>query len=148
MMHVPLAAFGYIDATVLVMYLAAMVIIGHSVGRKKLDAEGYFLGGRSSPTWAVVLSTIATTLSAATFVGVPQESYTGNLTYLVLNIGGFLAVLIVAALFIPRFYRAGTVTIYGFLEQRFGEGARIAASGMFIFGRILASGARLFIAAM
>jgi SSS family transporter len=125
-----------------------MVVIGHSVARRKTNAEGYFLGGRSSPTWAVVLSTIATTLSAATFVGVPQESYEGNLTYLVLNIGGFLAVLIVAALFIPRFYRAGTVTIYGFLEQRFGEGARIAASGMFIFGRILASGARLFIAAI
>ena len=64
-----------------------------------------------------------------------------------LNIGGFLAVLIVGILFIPKFYRAGTVTIYGYIHQRLGEPARIACSAMFLIGRILASGARLFIAA-
>jgi Na+/proline symporter len=91
---------------------------------------------------------VATTLSAATFVGAPEQSYGGNLTYLSVYLGTFLSVLIVCTLFIPRLYRAGTVTIYGYLGQRYGEGARIAVSMMFLAGRMLASGARLFIAAM
>lgn len=140
--------FGLINWSVVILYLVAMVAIGHWQGRKKTDAEGYFLGERSVPIFAVVLSTIAAMLSGATFVSVPDSSCNGDLTYLVLNVGGFIAILIVGVFFVPRFYRAGTITIYGFLRQRFGEEARVACSGMFIIGRILASGARLFIVAI
>jgi SSS family transporter len=125
-----------------------MVVIGHLHLHRKTDAEGYFLGQRSVPIFAVVLSTIAAMLSGATFVGVPDVAVNGDLTYLVLNVGGFIAIVIVGIFFVPRFYRAGTITIYGFLRQRFGEEARIACSGMFIIGRILASGTRLFIVAI
>ncbi len=144
----PLAIFTSLDWGIIVLYLGAMVLIGHVVGRKKTDAKGYFLGDRSSPTWAVVLSIIATSLSAATFLGAPQEAFRGDLTYLILNVGNFIGVVIVAAIFIPRFYAAGTVTIYGYLNRRFGEPARIATSVMFLVGRLLASGSRLFMAAV
>jgi SSS family transporter len=140
--------FGWINWSIVILYLAGMITIGHVTGRRKTDAEGYFLGQRSVPIFAVVLSTIAAMLSAATFIGVPQASFRGDLSYLVLNIGGFIAIVIVGTLFIPRFYRAGTITIYGFINQRLGERARIACSAMFIVGRILASGARLFIVAI
>ena len=143
----PLAIFAPLDWGIIVLYLGAMLLIGHVVGRKKTDAKGYFLGERSSPTWAVVLSIVATSLSAATFLGAPQEAFRGDLTYLILNLGNFIGVVIVAVIFIPRFYAAGTVTIYGYLHRRFGEPARIATSGMFLIGRLLASGARLFMAA-
>src|SRR5213078_3981712 len=49
------------------------------------------------------------------FIGVPDQVYGGDISYLILNIGGFIAVFIVALLFVPRLYRAGTVTIYGFM---------------------------------
>jgi SSS family solute:Na+ symporter len=120
-------------------------------GGRRRAGEGekdYFLGGRSLPTWAVAVSLVATMLSTATFVGVPDLAYGGNLTYLMLNAGGIVAVLVVAWVFVPRLYAAGTVTIYGFLAQRFGEGARLAVSCTFILGRMLASGARLFLAAI
>jgi SSS family transporter len=143
-----LRRFSLIDWALLFGYFGLMFYIGHSTGKKKTDAEGYFLGQRQMPTWMVAFSIVATSLSVATFVGVPQLSYTGDLTYISLNIGGFLAVFIVASLFIPRLYRAGTITIYGYLENRFGETAKIATSVMFLIGRLLASGARLFIAAI
>jgi SSS family transporter len=140
--------FGWINWSIVILYLAGMITIGHLTGRRKTDAEGYFLGQRSVPIFAVVLSTIAAMLSAATFVGAPERAFNGDLSYLVLNVGGFIAMVLVGTLFIPRFYRAGTITIYGFLKQRYGEGARVACSAMFIVGRILASGARLFIVAI
>lgn len=143
-----LAAFHAIDLVVVSGYFALMIFIGHAVSRRKTDAEGYFLAQRSMPIWAVALSTVATSLSIATFTGGPQASFNGDLTYLSMNIGAFIAVFIVAFLFIPRLYRAGTVTIYGYIDQRFGETARIAVSCMFLIGRLLASGARLFFAAI
>lgn len=143
-----LAAFGPWDWGVVGLYLALMIYIGVIAAKKNQATEEYFLADRSMPTWAVAISVVATSLSAATFVGVPDEAYKGNLSYLVTNVGGFLSVLVVATLFVPKLYRAGTVTIYGYLSHRYGETARIATSLMFLFGRTLASAARLFIAAL
>jgi SSS family solute:Na+ symporter len=144
----PLAAFGPIDWTVLGVYWAVMVYMGVIAVRRNQTTEQYFLGERSLPTWAVAISVVATSLSAATFIGAPEEAYTRDLSYLILNVGGFMAVFIVALVFVPKLYAAGTVTIYGFVEQRFGPAAKIATSCMFLFGRLLASGSRLFMAAI
>src|SRR4051812_5328275 len=143
-----LAEFGPLDWGVVGAYFAAMIAIGIFTSRKKQDTNDYFLGGRSLPTWAVSISIVATTLSAATFVGAPEQSYGGNLTYLSIALGNVVAVVAICTIFVPKLYRAGTVTIYGYLAHRFGEGSRVAVSMMFLLGRMLASGARLFIAAM
>ena len=139
-----LPSFSTIDCLVLLVYLAAMVVVGAVLSGDQENAERYFLGGHRMPVWAVALSVLATALSAATFVGAPALSFRGDLTYLVMNLGGFLAAILVATLFIPAFYRAGTLTIYGYLRQRYGPVAGVASSLMFILGRLLASGARLF----
>jgi SSS family solute:Na+ symporter len=144
----PLAVFGPLDWGVLGIYFAAMIYIGVVAARKDQDAREYFLAHRSIPTWAVAISIVATSLSAATFIGVPDEACNGNITYLLLSMGGLIAVVVVAVLFVPRLYRAGTVTIYGYLGERYGPGATVAVSVVFLLGRMLASGARLFIAAV
>jgi SSS family transporter len=141
-------SFGIADWAVIAGYFVLVLAIGAWVGRRPMDDQGYFLGGRSMPVWAVALSVVATSLSAVTFIGAPQEAFVGDLSYLILNLGSFVAVVIVAALFVPAFYRANTLTIYGYLAKRFGEPARIAVSCVFLLGRLLASGARLFIAAV
>src|SRR5665213_1228999 len=148
MMSFPLAVFGPIDWGIIAVYFAVMIYIGVIAARKDQDTREYFLAHRSMPTWAVSISIVATSLSAATFVGVPDLAFKQNLSYLALAFAGLLAVLVVATLFVPKLYRAGTVTIYGYLNQRYGEGAMIAVSATFLVGRMLASGARLFIAAV
>lgn len=142
--------FGALDWAVVVFYLLGMVGIGLYVARRQENTEDFFLAGRSMPWWAVSLSVLATALSAATFIGVPQITYAagGNLTYLILNIGEVISAFIIAALFVPVIYRAGTITIYGYLGKRYGTPSMVAASAMFLLGRLLASGARLFIAAI
>jgi solute:Na+ symporter, SSS family len=142
-----LAVFGWPDWLVLGAYLAAMIVIGFAAARRNQNTEEYFLAERSMPTWALAISVVGSSLSAATFVGVPDLAYKGNLSYLAVALSGSLAAVIVAVLFVPRLYRAGTVTVYGYLSRRYGEPARVAVSLMFLFGRMLASGSRLFIAA-
>src|SRR5688572_8022080 len=147
-----LAAFGPIDWLILAAYLALMLAIGLAAAwresRHKSGTEEFFLGGRSMPTWALAISIVGSSLSAATFIGAPDFSYGGNLSYLILNVGGLIAVFVVGFVFVPRLYNAGTVTIYGYLAQRFGEPARMGVSVTFLLGRMLASGSRLMMVAV
>jgi solute:Na+ symporter, SSS family len=140
------SSFSLLDWGVIAVYMAVMILIGAFVARRQEDTETFFLGGRTMPWWAASLSVLATSLSAATFIGVPQMAFTGDLTYLILNLGGIVAAFVVAFLFIPPLYNAGTITIYGYLGQRFGRPSMTAASAMFLLGRLLSSGARLYIA--
>lgn len=146
-MTLVLAAFGGLDWVVLGLYFALLVGTGVWLSRRVSDSRDYFLAGRAMPTWAVSISVLATSLSAATFIGAPQQSYEGDLTYLSATLGTFLAAGVVAMFFVPAFYRHGVTTVYELLETRYGEGAKRAASAMFMLGRIFASGARVYIAA-
>lgn len=142
-------AFGMLDWGVLLGYFAMLLATGIWFARKEQsDTDDYFLGGRRMPTWAVAVSVLATSLSAATFVGGPQQAYSGNLTYLISNIGMVLAAVVVAAFFVPAFYKARVATVYELLEHRHGTGAKQAASWTFMIGRIMASGARIYIGAL
>jgi SSS family transporter len=144
----PLAEFTGVSWAILAGYFVLMFSVGFAVSRGKQNAREYFLAGRSLPTWALAVSIVATTLSAATFIGVPDQVYLGDVSYLSTYLGAFLGVIIVGTLFVPRLYRAGTVTIYGYLRPRFGESGVLAVSCAFLVGRLLASGSRLFLAAV
>lgn len=86
--------------------------------------------------------------SAATFLGVPDNSFRGDFSYLATNIGALLAAVLVGHLLLPRFFAAGVTTVYELLELRFSQRARRAAALTYLIGRILASGARLYLAAL
>jgi SSS family transporter len=149
--QLPLAVFGAIDWAIVATYLVIIIAIGIRAAikesKQKSGTTEFFMADRKIPSWVLAISIVASMLSAATFVGAPTEAYKGNLTYLILNIGGFMAVFVVGLYFVPRLYRAGTVTIYGFLAQRFGETARVGVSITFLIGRMFASGSRLMLVA-
>lgn len=145
----PAAGFALADWLVLGAYFLLLAGTGWLFARRETrDTEDYFLGGRSMPAWAVAVSIVATSMSAASFVGVPESGYGGNLTYLTTNVGMVIAALVVALVFIPAFYRARVQTIYGLLERRVGPRAGHAASWAFLVGRLFASGARIFVGAL
>jgi len=128
--------------------MVLVLLMGVYISRRQTDSRYFFLGGRSVPAWAIACSVLATATSAATFIGVPQVAFEGNLTYLITYLGSIIAAFIIAFLFVPKLYNAGTITIYGYLGQRYGAGAKSAAGIMFLLGRLLSSGARLFMAAI
>ncbi len=140
--------FSHWDWAILGGYLILVMAVGLWARKRAASSEEFFLAGRSMPWWAVAVSVLATSLSAATFIGGPEMAYRGDLTYFSANLGGLLAVIIVAWLFIPAFYRHQVTSVYQLLGDRFGQPACQAASAMFMLGRLLASGARLFIMAI
>ena len=138
----------FFDWLVIAAYLGGTIAFGMWLGRKQDDLEDYFLGGRGIPWWAALLSLVATEISAATFLGAPEQGYVRDMTYMQFSIGTICARFVLAALFLGAFYHFRVYTVYGFLTLRFGDATRATMAGVFLLGRLFASGARLFIAAI
>lgn len=142
-------AFTGLDWAIVAIYVGALAIAGYLSSRKQLtNADDYFLASHHAPTWLVAISVLSTTQSAATFLGAPDNSYRGDYSYLTTNIAALIAAALVARFLIPRFYALGVTTVYELLERRYDANARRAAAAMYMVGRILASGARLYLAAI
>jgi Na+/proline symporter len=139
------SAFGFVDQAIVVVYLGFIVWLGARYVRRQSDTAEYLLGGRQMPLWAVTVSVIAAEVSAATFLGLPALAYGDDLAYIVISIGFVLGRLILALYFLGVYRRLELFTVYGFLEQRFGPATKNAAAAVFLLGRLLASGVRLFI---
>src|SRR5262245_2911815 len=111
----------WIDALVLLAYFAVIIGIGLSQRSKSGSVKGFTLGDRQIAWWAVLASILAAEISAATFLGAPESGYLKrNWTYAQFAIGTILARIIVSFLFIPLFYRQNVISLYEFLETRFG----------------------------
>ncbi len=143
-----LVGFSYLDWIVLAGYFLMLVITALLFSRRQRNTDDYFRAGGNIPYFAASVSFLATALSAATFIGGPQQAFVSDLTYLSANIGSILGIIVVAFYFVPAYYRNRSVTVYGMLENRFGAKSAMSASGTFLVGRIFASGARLYIAAI
>ncbi len=137
-----------IDWIILAGYLFGILAMGFYLSRKQKDEYSFFLGNRNMPWWAVTISIVATSLSAGTFVGLPQVTYTGDLTFLLIPLGSTIGGIVAAVFIIPILYKANTLTIYGYLRIRFGPKAEVASSWFFLVGILLAQGARHFIASI
>ena len=115
---------------------------------KVKSTRDYFVGGNTVPMFAAAVSVLATSQSAATFLGGPEYSYGKDLTFIGFYLSAFIAVWFVAKVLIPRFYEIEAVTVYELLEKRYGTAAKKQAGIMFLIGRLFASGARLYIGAL
>src|SRR5438034_1155538 len=138
-----------IDCAVLLLYFVLIISIGLYMGRRDESLKDFALGGRSIPWWAVLASIIAAETSAGTFFGTPGEGFAlRNYTYVQLAIGTILARILVSYIFIKPYYDYKVYSIYEYLTARFGVPTKNAASAVFMVTRLLASGARLYVAAI
>jgi SSS family solute:Na+ symporter len=137
------------DSLIIVIYFAVILAIGIRAGAGQKTLETYSVGNRDVPWFAVLASILAAEISAATFLGAPGEGYAHrNFTYAQLAIGTVLARFVIAFLFLKPFYDQKVISIYEYLEYRFGPRTRDAASAIFLVTRTLASGTRLYVAAI
>jgi SSS family transporter len=139
-----------IDTAVVAGYLVAMLAIGVWVGRGQQSTKDYFLGDRSLPWWAVLLSIVATETSTVTFLSIPGMAYAagGDLRFLQITFGYIVGRLLVVAILLPLYFRGEPFTAYEVLQRRFGKTSRRATSLLFLVTRNLADALRLYLSAL
>lgn len=139
-----------VDLSIVVGYLACVLAFGIWVGRGQHSTIDYFLGGRSLPWWAVLLSIVATETSTVTFLSIPGVAFAqqGDFRFLQITFGYMIGRVLVAAVFLPLYFRGEPFTCYEVLERRFGTAARRVTSVLFLVTRNLSDALRLFLTAL
>ncbi|MCW9068475.1 MAG: sodium:solute symporter, partial [Sulfurimonas sp.] len=119
------SAFSNLDWLVFGSYFVILAFTSFILSRVKItNSRDYFLGSNTMPMFAVAISVLATSQSAATFLGAPEFSYVHDFTFIGFYFSALLAVIFVAYVLIPKFYEMKAVTVYELLEVRYGESAK------------------------
>jgi Na+/proline symporter len=122
------------------VYLAWMIWDGLRLTKRSHELEGYFLGARSLPWWAVGLSVMATQLSAITMIGTTGQGYEDGMRFLQFYFALPIAMVVLSATLVPFFHRAKIYTAYEYLERRFDAKTRALTSFLFLVSRSMALG--------
>ncbi len=142
--------FSVWDWAIVAAYIAGTTFVGHRLKGQQETTRDFFLGGRRLPWYAVTASTIATTISAVTFIGVPALVFAadGNYAYLQLAIGGVIARILVARFLVPLYYEKEFYSPYDYMADRLGPVVGRITAGMFFLGGILGQGVRVYATAL
>ncbi|MBC5773821.1 sodium:solute symporter [Pontibacter sp. KCTC 32443] len=114
---------------------------------KNTDSETFFLANRQSPWYVVAFGMIGTSLSGVTFVSIPGMVEKAQFSYLQLVLGYLLGYFVIATVLMPLYYRLNLVSIYTYLEQRFGYWSYKTGAAFFLLSRTLGASIRLFLVA-
>ncbi|MEL7339788.1 MAG: sodium transporter, partial [Bacteroidota bacterium] len=139
-----------LDYGLILTYLLAFLWLGRRFKDAKSGKE-YFLGGNSFGWGALSLSTIATQLSAISFISAPAFvglKPGGGMIWLTYEFAVPLAMLILMGFLIPPMYKAGIVSVYEVLEKRFGVSTRILLSIVFQISRAFATSVMVYTVAL
>lgn len=125
-------------------YFLVLFIVSYIAGRKA-DNEGFFVGNRKSAWYVVAFAMIGSSISGVTFVSVPGMVGVSNFSYLQMVLGFVAGQFIIAFVLIPLFYRMNLVSIYEYLENRFGGSSYKTGAWFFFISKMLGAAVRLFL---
>ena len=125
-------------------YFVILFTISYIAGRKA-DNEGFFVGNRKSTWYVVAFAMIGSSISGVTFVSVPGMVAASGFSYLQMVLGFVAGQIIIAFVLIPLFYRMNLVSIYEYLENRFGISSYKTGAWFFFISKMLGAAVRLFL---
>jgi len=133
----------WIDLSVIALYLAAITWFGAQFRKSQRTLKDYFLGGKTAPWWAIALSIVSAETSTLTVIGTPVLAFEGDFGFLQVVLGYLFARIVIAAIFLPAYFRGEMFTAYELMRRRFGERIRRLTAATFLILRALAEGVRV-----
>ena len=133
-----------IVAAVVAAYITLLFAVAYLSG-KRADNQGFFVGNRASKWYVVMFAMIGAAMSGVTFVSVPGMVAASQFSYFQMALGFFVGQLVIAFVLIPLFYRMQLVSIYGYLEERFGSGSHKTGAWAFFISKLLGASVRLYL---
>ncbi|PIF06215.1 MAG: sodium:solute symporter [Draconibacterium sp.] len=136
----------YLVLGILLAYFFVLIGISWMTSRKA-NTETFFTGNRQSPWYVVAFGMVGATLSGVTFISVPGEVGNSAFSYLQFVLGNIVGYWLVAAILLPLYYKMSLVSIYTFLQRRFGEKSYKTGSFFFLVSKLVGAAFRLFLVA-
>ncbi len=135
---------AWIVLATIAFYFVLLFIISWITGRKT-DNAGFFTGNRKSPWYMVAVAMIGASISGVTFISVPGAVLAGGYSYMQMVLGFFVGSILVALVLIPMFYKMNLMSIYGYLENRFGLASYRTGAWFFFVSKMLGASVRFFV---
>lgn len=136
-----------LDWWVLLLTQVGIVVYG-LYAQRRADRSVDYLRGRNMGWFTVGLSIMATQASAITFLSAPGLAYTEGMRFVQFYFGLPIAMIVIAAVAVPLYYRMNVITAYEYLEHRFDVRLRTLAAFLFLTQRGLAAGLTIFAPAL
>lgn len=136
----------YLIIAIIAAYFGILILISYLTSRGA-DNNTFFVGNRQSPWFVVAFGMIGTSLSGVTFISVPGWIGNSHWYYYQMVMGYLLGYIVIANILLPLYYKLNLVSIYNYLEQRFGKAAYKTGASFFLLSRTIGASFRLFLVA-
>ncbi len=125
-------------------YFILLLAIGRLASRGSSDST-FFTGDRRAPWIVVAIAMIGAPISGVTFISVPGMVAAKGYAYLQMVLGFIVGYLVIALFLVPLFYNRKLVSIYGYLNERFGRGSYTSGAWLFIISKMTGAAVRFFV---
>jgi SSS family transporter len=138
------------DLALVAVYLIGITLFGlrfrKSRGAAAADRslKSYFLADNTIPWWAIALSVVSAETSTLTIISIPGVAFASDFGFLQVVIGYMLGRVVVAGLFLPRYFAGEMLTAYQLIDRRFGPTLHKVTAALFLVTRAAAEGVRVF----
>ncbi|MDE1175733.1 MAG: sodium:solute symporter family protein [Edaphobacter sp.] len=134
-----------VDILILLLYFVVVLFIGFYVKDSANTSEEFFLAGREMTAWIAGLSFVSANLGSLELMGWAGAAYQyGILATHWYWIGAIPAMLFLGIVMMPFYYISKTHSVPGYLQLRFGEGARALSAISFGLMTVLMSGVNMY----
>ncbi len=132
--------------TIIIVYFGILLLISHIVSKNSSD-ESYYTGDRKSPWQIVAFGMIGAVLSGVTFVSIPGMVGNNYFYYLQFVFGNIVGYIFITYVLVPIYYDLKLISIYTYLESRFGVKTYKTGSLFFLISQSFGAALRLMLAA-
>src|ERR1700733_4942039 len=136
------------DLGLIVVYLIGITLFGLRFRSSKdpnaRSLRSYFLADQTIPWWAIALSIVSAETSTLTIISIPGVAFAGDFGFLQIVIGYMLGRIVVALIFLPKYFQGQMLTAYQLIDRRFGHTLHKVTAGLFLLTRAAAEGVRVF----
>lgn len=125
-------------------YFALLLAIS-AIASRGSDNDTFFTGNRRAPWPLVAFAMIGAAISGVTFISVPGMVVGKGYAYLQMALGFIAGYIVIAVILVPLFYKRKLVSIYGYLDQRFGKRSYHTGAWIFFVSKITGASVRFFV---
>ncbi len=125
-------------------YFALLLIISYFASRRSNNST-FFTGDRRAPWALVAFAMVGAAISGVTFISVPGMVAAKGYSYLQMVLGFIVGYFVIAFVLVPLFYKRNLVSIYGYLDERFGNNTYKTSAWYFFVSKMLGASVRFLV---
>lgn len=129
--------------SIVLAYIALLFVVSYLSGCAKHSATQ-----KKHPRWLVTLAMVGAAITGITFVSVPGSVGQDAFSYLQMGLGFIVAYIVIAYWLIPLYYKHNVVSLYEYLNNRFGTVSHATGAWIFLGAKILSAALKVFVACL